>query len=97
MGSEKLKIRNTYEVSDVYEVQVDYEPCSYLIIYGHHINGWFIAIPNHEVSVEAGEPQNTYYNGGKLGFVFDNEEVGRKLAEAIRVHYLLLKRGEIEA
>lgn len=56
------KIRNTYQTDSVQEFSVDYDGNNYLVIYGRHINGWFIAVPNWRVSSEAGEPEAVFYN-----------------------------------
>ena len=50
----KYKIQTTYKVSETHEFGVDCGGSNFLIIYGRHINGWFIAIPNWNVCVEEG-------------------------------------------
>ena len=45
-----------------YEFSVDYEGFSYLVIFGKHINGWFISLPRNNVSCEAADPLDVTYN-----------------------------------
>lgn len=84
---EKYEIKNTYEVSKTREVSVDWNGHNFLIIYGHHINGWFIAIPNWGVCVEASNPTDAFYNTEKLSRVIDIENAPSVIARAIREHW----------
>lgn len=59
------KIRE-HEISDIYEISVDWNGWNFLVIYGKHKNGWFIAIPNWNVCTEAGEPKDENYNAAKI-------------------------------
>lgn len=49
-----------------YEFPLDYEGFSYLVIFGKHINGWFICLPRNNVSCEAADPLDIPYNQSKL-------------------------------
>ncbi|MCD7724258.1 MAG: hypothetical protein LUI12_01675 [Clostridiales bacterium] len=81
------EIRREYPVADIREIIIDWNGFSYLVIYGRHINGWFIAIPNWEVCVEASEPTDVLYNTEKLAKFLNNANAGRELAEAIKEHW----------
>ena len=85
------EIRNTYEVSKTHEISVDIEDLNFLIIYGKHINGWFIAIPNWNVCVETSAPTSDFYNAAQLGDVLNSENVGKHLALAIKEHWQSLQ------
>ncbi len=89
----KAEIRHTYEVSDIHEISVDWNGYNFLIIYGHHINGWFIAIPNWKVCVEASNPTDTLYNSEKLAEVLNKANAGVELAKAIKEHWEALKEA----
>lgn len=78
----KAKITRTYKVSKVHEISVEFDGNYYLAIFGKHINGWFIAIPNWGKSCEAGEPKDTFYNYEKLHEHF-TKKVALAIAEAI--------------
>jgi len=41
----------TYKISQTQKFSVDRNGCNFLIIYGHHINEWFIVIPNCQVYI----------------------------------------------
>lgn len=90
-------IHNTYEVSQTQEFSVDCGDFNYLVIYGHHINGGFIAIPNWGVSVEAADPANIGYNTQKLCEKLNNPELSRTLAEAIKEHWELTEETSSNA
>lgn len=49
-----------------YEFPLDYDGFSYLVIFGKHINGWFISMPRNNVSCEAADPLNVDYNRSNL-------------------------------
>lgn len=83
----KAKIRAMYDVSNAHEISVDYGDCNYLIIYGKHCNGWFIAMPNWKVSVEAANPNNVFYNTDKLVEALSDKNLALALAKAIQTHW----------
>ncbi len=88
----KAELRKTYEVSNNHEISVDWNGYNFLIIYGHHINGWFIAIPNWNVCVEASDPADVLYNSNKLCKkinLIDSgaSNAGVELAKAIKEHW----------
>lgn len=85
------KNMSTYDVFEVYEVGVDLGEFNFLIIYGKHINGWFIAIPNWHVCTEAGCPDDEYYNASKLAFVIDDDDAATSVARVIKTHWLNVK------
>lgn len=49
-----------------FEHSIDDENWSYLVIFGYHINGAFIAIPNWKICVEASDLE---YNENKLALM----------------------------
>lgn len=83
----KAEIRNTYEVSNTHEISVDWNGFNFLIIYGKHINGWFIAIPNWEVCVEASDPTDAFYNSEKFAKALNMANASVELAKAIKEHW----------
>lgn len=82
MGRERL-----LRMYPCYEFPVDYDGFSYLVIFGKHVNGWFISLPRNNVSCEAADPLNVAYNrsnlieNGKLdeGFAFLVAEMIKEL------------------
>lgn len=48
----------------IFEHSLDINGCNYLVIYGRHVNGGFIAIPNWNICTEAGD--GVFYNTEKL-------------------------------
>lgn len=90
----RYKINNTYKVYNTQEVSVDVGDFNYLVIYGKHINGWFIAIPNHGICVEAGHPSSGLpYNIEKLTAAKDTnvKNAANSIATAIKEHWEGLK------
>lgn len=82
-----VKIRNTYEILQTQEISIDWNGYNFLIIYGKHINGWFIAIPNWQVCTEAGHPTDDYYNTERLSRVIEIENAPSIIAKAIRQYW----------
>lgn len=80
-------IQTTYKVSNTHEISVDYQGANYLIIYGKHINGWFIACPNWQFCTEAASPDDVFYNTEKLSRVIEDEQTACAIAEAIKEHF----------
>lgn len=86
----EYKINNTYKVSETQEISVDANDFNFLIIYGKHINGWFIAIPNHGICTEASHPSSGFaYNTEKLAAVEDInvKNASAIIAKAIKEHW----------
>lgn len=88
-----FKIRTTYSVENAHEFSVDSNGYSFLIIYGRHINGWFISIPNWSFSTEAASPADAFYNTEKLRMsdIEGIRDAADSLAYAIRFHYEAMK------
>ena len=82
-----FEIRKTYQTDKVQEFSVDYDGYSYLVIYGRHINGWFIAVPNWKVCVETTDPQGVFYNAERLSGVFERPNVPHVIAMAVKEHW----------
>ena len=72
---------------DANEVSVDWNGWNFLVIYGVHINGWFIAIPNWHICIEATEPSDVYYNISKLSEAFNDSAKGEVVAMAVKEHW----------
>lgn len=84
----KSSISNTYGADVVIEeLSIDIEETgkNYLVIYGWHVNGHFICIPNWGVCCEAAEPTAVEYNVERLERLnCVNYEEARVIATAIK-------------
>lgn len=78
------KIRGTYEQKESYEFSLDWNGNNFLIVYGRHINGWFIAMPNWNTCTEAGHPHDTFYNAEKLFNCIRLNDAPTVIANAIK-------------
>lgn len=68
------------------EMSLDFDGLNYLVLFGHHVNGGFIALPNAGVCVEAsGDPNETGYNSEQLQLVGIPEDHADTIAHAIKV------------
>lgn len=85
-----IKIREIHEVSDISEISVDWNGFNFLVIYGMHVNGWFVAIPNWKVCVEASNPEDVFCNGIALSNALDRHDAGKAIADAIAKHWGML-------
>lgn len=77
-------------VFDVHEFSMDYGECNYLVIYGRHINGGFIAIPNWNICVEASAQslwKDVTYNKLVLAGQKGMKQAAEAIARSIREHY----------
>ena len=96
MSNATYKIKSTYEVTQAKEFSIDWNGFNFLIIYGHHINGWFIAIPNRNVCTEIGEPSDVAYNATKIAQTHIHNIAPMYLAQAIAEHWENVKEREEE-
>lgn len=79
-------IKQVYEVSQAHEISMG----CFLIIYGKHINGWFIAIPNWGIFTEAVNPQDVFGNMEKLSRnikIRNIKGASELIAKAVKEHW----------
>lgn len=77
-----------------FETSLDVAGYSYLVIFGHHINGGFICIPNWQVSCEASDHlHDKEYNTSRLMSAGVVLPVAEAIAEYIE-GFLLERRHE---
>lgn len=85
------KIRDTYKITKTHEFSLDYNDFNFIVIYGEHINGWFIAIPNWNICTEAGEPTDVGYNATKIAQTHICNIASKYIAQAINEHWKGIK------
>lgn len=74
----------TYKCKAYTEISIDSNGWNFLVIFGEHINGYFIAIPNHNICIEAGCADDTFYNESKLMGSGIGEKEATDIAVAIK-------------
>ena len=77
------KLESSFDVNSLFEISIDVNGFSYLVIMGHHINGYYICIPNYNIGTEAGDPSSVGFNTDKLIEAGLSSEVARDIAEEI--------------
>lgn len=77
------KIERTFQAEAVCEFSLDIEGLSYLVIYGKHINGYYICVPNWGWGCEASGPDSVGYNEEKLRETRCPEKIALEIAKAI--------------
>ena len=78
------KIQTTYKANVRFEKSIDIDGCNYLVIYGTHINGGYIAIPNWNICCEAAaKAGETFYNTEQLIKAGLSENAAKGIAYAI--------------
>ncbi len=78
-----FKIEGKYQARVLWEQSLAIGNNSYLVIYGEHTNGWFIAIPNWGICIEAAEAADINYNTDRFQGVGLSENHAVALAQAI--------------
>ena len=63
----------------IFEHDVQFNGCSYVVIFGRHINGGFVAVPNWNVCAEVSADGSILYNAERL------EECGLDQAAALTI------------
>ena len=77
-------IGRLFDASVIFEANVEANGSYFLVIYGKHANGYFIAIPNWGVCCEATKASDTFYNAEKLRDVKLSVKTAHLLANAIK-------------
>ncbi len=80
----EYKIKREFNTSKVREFYMEYNGYSYLVIYGKHINGGFIAVPNHYKCCEAGNTIDVFYNRERLESCGFDKKTAKAIAMAIK-------------
>lgn len=78
------KIQCQYPAKVLFEISVDVDGNTYLVIFGSHINGGFCCIPNWGIACEMGDPSDTFYNSEGLIRSGLPKSAARAIAAAIR-------------
>lgn len=80
------KVSRHMASAELDELSLNFDGLNYLVIYGSHVNGGFIAIPNACICVEAsGDPGDTFYNSEKLQIAGLPKDHADTIAHAIKV------------
>lgn len=84
MGNKNLKIRvgMAFDAEVIFERAVTIGEWSGLVIYGRHVNGYFVCIPG-EYAAEMAEPTDTFYNTEKLMYAGAPKWLANGIAKAI--------------
>ena len=80
----EYNITASFTVKAMFEMSVDVDGSSFLVIYGRHINGGFCCIPNWQIGCEMSVPNDVFYNSGQLMRCELNENVAVAIACAIK-------------
>ena len=81
--NENYAIKQLYELEEIHEICVDWNGWRYFVIFGKHVNGWFVAIPNQIVCMEVGHPEEVIYNSEKLAEAMKSANAGCVIANSI--------------
>ena len=79
----KAYLQHAYPAQVILEHDIAFNGASYLVIFGRHINGGFIAIPNWNVCTEASADGSAPYNAVKLTESGLDSETAQAIAEYI--------------
>lgn len=79
-----MVVEREFFTKNVREVSIAIGDFSYLLIFGRHINGMFLCIPNWAIGCElSGDPTATYYNTNKIEAAGLDRSAAKGIAEAI--------------
>jgi|GEM_PF-1226844 hypothetical protein len=90
-------VAETYEVSDVHEIVVEYDGYSYIVIFGKHVNGGFYCILNWGVSGELASFQDTFWNTESIARNLKKKKVATVIAMSIAEYHRRISRARGEA
>lgn len=85
----------TDKVKIIFEDSVSWNGYSFLVIYGKHVNGGFIAIPNWKICCEASSFQDdSFYNKEQLIQAGMKEDMAEAVAVYIDNRYSQIEEGK---
>ena len=80
----EYNITASFTAKVMFEMTVEVDGSSFLVIYGRHINGGFCCITNWNISCEMSCTNDVFYNTGQLMRCDINENVAVAIASAIK-------------
>lgn len=80
----QYNISGRYPAEVCFEISVDVNGNSYLVIYGKHVNGGYLCIPNWNIGCEVGDPSDTFYTMEALMRCKISKNYAKAIAAAIR-------------
>ncbi len=84
------------KVKAYFEIQVEHKGCSYLVIYGEHINGGWCCIPNWGVGCEMGSTGDIQLNAEALERAGLNASAAKAIADEISAEgFRLMAQGQL--
>ena len=89
-------ISRLFDASVIFEASIEANGSCFLVIYGKHANGYFIAIPNWGVCCEASFAKDTFYNAEKLRDIGLSTKTAHILANAIKKMVAHLSSVQVE-
>lgn len=69
------------------EFNVTLNGCSYCILYGEYVNGYFCCIPSENIACDMAEPVDIFYNYESLEQIGVEDELATKIASTIKKLY----------
>ena len=80
-----FKIENIFKAKTIFEANIAIGGCTYLVIFGEHINGAFCCVPNWGWGCEmSSDPKDIAYNCEQLIQCGASPEVAKEIAKAIK-------------
>lgn len=70
--------------SQPYEAEFSFNGYSYNLIFGTHVNGWFLCIPNHRIGVELAHPSDRFWNQESLQHAGIKPSEAKAIANALK-------------
>ena len=80
----EYNIRECFTVKAMFEMTVEVDGSSFLVIYGRHISGGFCCITNWNISCEMSSTNDVFYNSEQLMRCELSEGVAVAIASAIK-------------
>lgn len=86
MNSE-YKVITAKTVFRARNIQIEWNGWFYDVVYWQTEKGYFLAIPNHNISCVISEPDDSVYNLGKIFKECNNETMALVITQAIKEGY----------
>lgn len=83
----KATINAEYVPEHLEALKINWNGYTFFVLFGKYFNGWFVSIPNWNVSGEIADPEDIDYNSKVLSSALSNEYMGTALAESISEYW----------
>ncbi len=85
--NKEYRVVSSKKMTKMRNIVVEWNGWVFDIVYGKTSKGYFISVPNFNVTSVSSEPNDTIYNTGKIFRELNNVDMAKVISQAIKEDY----------